>query len=163
MNVICSGVNLKPLIHASQNYQAVLAENKKMFNEVQELKGIIIHVFFLPFVYYVSVIWIHTLFYDTGNIRVFCRIRPFLIDKKEKQSIVEDIGESDLVVVNPSKEGKDVHRSFKFNKIFGPAATQGLFIYSIPFLRLGYGEVFLISRDENFASLFLCIDITVFP
>ncbi|XP_024629146.1 kinesin-like protein KIN-14C isoform X3 [Medicago truncatula] len=102
-------VNLKPLIHASQNYQAVLAENKKMFNEVQELKG---------------------------NIRVFCRIRPFLIDKKEKQSIVEDIGESDLVVVNPSKEGKDVHRSFKFNKIFGPAATQGDVYADIqPFVR----------------------------
>nr|XP_027193131.1 kinesin-like protein KIN-14K isoform X2 [Cicer arietinum] len=91
------GVNLKPLIHASANYHTVLAENRKLFNEVQELKG---------------------------NIRVFCRIRPFLVGKKEKQSIVEDIGENDLVVANPSREGKDAIRSFKFNKIFGPAATQ---------------------------------------
>ncbi|WJX48360.1 hypothetical protein P8452_34937 [Trifolium repens] len=102
-------LNLKPLVHASQNYQAVLAENKKLFNEVQELKG---------------------------NIRVFCRIRPFLLSKKEKQSIVEDIGENDLVVANPSKEGKDAHRSFKFNKIFGPTATQGdVYADIYPFVR----------------------------
>ena len=91
------GVNLKPLVHASQNYQAVVAENRKLFNEVQELKG---------------------------NIRVFCRIRPFLTGKKDNPSIVEDIGENDLVVANPYKEGKDALRSFKFNKIFGPTATQ---------------------------------------
>ncbi|CAK8579573.1 unnamed protein product [Lathyrus sativus] len=102
------GVNLKPLVHASQNYQVILAENKQMFNEIQELKG---------------------------NIRVFCRIRPFLAGKKETQSIIEDIGENDLVVENPSK-GKDALRSFKFNKIFGPAATQGDVYSDIqPFVR----------------------------
>ncbi|KAG5135684.1 hypothetical protein JHK82_020415 [Glycine max] len=91
------GVYLKPLLHAAENYHAVLAENRKMFNEIQELKG---------------------------NIRVFCRIRPFLSGKKDKQSIVELIGENDLVVANPSKEGKDALRSFKFNKVFGSATTQ---------------------------------------
>jgi hypothetical protein len=99
----------------------------------------------------------------TGNIRVFCRIRPFLLSKKEKQSIVEDIGENDLVVANPSKEGKDAHRSFKFNKIFGPTATQGLLLYTLSFFILGYGKVFRISKNENFASLFMCIHVTVFP
>lgn len=64
-------------------------------------------------------------FSDTGNIRVYCRIRPFLSGKKDKQSIVELIGENDLVVANPSKEGKDALRSFKFNKVFGSATTQG--------------------------------------
>ncbi|KAG5041701.1 hypothetical protein JHK85_014177 [Glycine max] len=59
-----------------------------------------------------------------GNIRVYCRIRPFLSGKKEKQSIVKLIGENDLVVANPSKEGKDALRSFKFNKVFGSATTQ---------------------------------------
>ncbi|CAI8619846.1 unnamed protein product [Vicia faba] len=102
------GVNLKPLIHASQNYQVILAENKKMFNEIQELKG---------------------------NIRVFCRIRPFLTGKKETHSVIEDIGENDLVVENPSK-GKDALRSFKFNKIFGPSVTQGDVYSDIqPFVR----------------------------
>ncbi|CAJ1951903.1 unnamed protein product [Sphenostylis stenocarpa] len=91
------GVNLKPLVDAAENYQIVLAENRKLFNEVQELKG---------------------------NIRVYCRIRPFLPGQKEKQSIVEHIGETDLVVANPSKQGKEGLRTFKFNKVFGPTSTQ---------------------------------------
>jgi len=70
----------------------------------------------------------HTFSYDTGNIRVYCRIRPSVAGKIEKESIVEHIGENDLVVANPSKEGKDALRSFKFNRIFGSAATQGLII-----------------------------------
>jgi len=37
-----SGVNLKPLVHASENYRTILAENRKLFNELQELKGNII-------------------------------------------------------------------------------------------------------------------------
>lgn len=77
--------------------------------------------------------------FRTGNIRVFCRIRPSLVGKKETQSIIEDMGETDLVVENPSK-GKDALRSFKFNKIFGPATTQGLFLYTLRFLILGYGD-----------------------
>ncbi|TKY44711.1 Kinesin-4 protein [Spatholobus suberectus] len=91
------GVNLKSLVDAAQNYQTILAENRKLFNEVQELKG---------------------------NIRVYCRLRPFLPGQKEKQSIVEHIGETDLVVANPSKQGKEALRTFKFNKVFGPTSTQ---------------------------------------
>jgi len=92
------GVKLKVLAEASENYNSVLAENRKMFNEIQELKG---------------------------NIRVFCRIRPFLPGQKEKQTIVDYIGEDgELVIANPSKPGKDSHRLFKFNKVFGLAATQ---------------------------------------
>ncbi|KAI4355983.1 hypothetical protein L6164_000037 [Bauhinia variegata] len=91
------GRNLKSLVDAAENYRAVLAENKRLFNEVQELKG---------------------------NIRVYCRIRPFIPGQKEKRSIVEHIGDNDLVVANPSKQGKDALRSFKFNKVFGPASTQ---------------------------------------
>lgn len=85
-----------------------------------------------------------TQFFDTGNIRVYCRIRPFR--NKEKQSIVEHIGENDLVVANPSREGKDALRSFKFNRIFGPTSTQGLFLYAHHFLRLGNGKVSHIQR-----------------
>ncbi|WJX29925.1 hypothetical protein P8452_18517 [Trifolium repens] len=89
------GVNLKPLVHAAENYHTILAENRKLFNELQELKG---------------------------NIRVYCRIRPFVPGQKEKQSIVERIGESELVVANPSK--KEALKTFKFNKIFGPTSSQ---------------------------------------
>ncbi|KAF1859399.1 hypothetical protein Lal_00009983 [Lupinus albus] len=91
------GVNLKPVVDTAESYQEVLAENRKLFNEVQDLKG---------------------------NIRVYCRVRPFIPGQKEKQTIVEHLGETELVVANPSKQGKEALRSFKFNKVFGPASTQ---------------------------------------
>ncbi|KAF7136213.1 hypothetical protein RHSIM_Rhsim08G0134600 [Rhododendron simsii] len=92
------GTKLKALADASQNYYAILAENRKLHNEVQELKG---------------------------NIRVYCRIRPFLPGQKEKQSIIDSLNEfGDLTIANPSKQGKDGQRSFKFNKVYGPEAAQ---------------------------------------
>lgn len=61
-----------------------------------------------------------------GNIRVYCRVRPFLSGQSGKQTTMQYIGENgELVVINPSKPGKDSHRLFKFNKVFGPASTQG--------------------------------------
>ena len=35
----CSEVNLKALADAAGNYHEVLAENRKLFNELQDLKG----------------------------------------------------------------------------------------------------------------------------
>ncbi|KAG5594421.1 hypothetical protein H5410_035653 [Solanum commersonii] len=94
------GAKVRALGHAAANYSALLAENCKLHNEVQELKG---------------------------NIRVYCRIRPFLRGQKEKQSVVEYIGENgELIIVNPSKQGKEGRRSFKFNKVYNPAATQDI-------------------------------------
>ncbi|XP_052174513.1 kinesin-like protein KIN-14P [Diospyros lotus] len=92
------GIKLKAMADAAENYHAVLAENRKLHNEVQELKG---------------------------NIRVYCRIRPFLPGQNATQSTVEPVGENgELGVTNPSKQGKDAQRSFRFNKVYGPAATQ---------------------------------------
>ncbi|KAL0393548.1 UNVERIFIED_CONTAM: Kinesin-like protein KIN-14J [Sesamum latifolium] len=92
------GLNLQGLIDTAQNYQSVLEENRKLYNEVQDLKG---------------------------NIRVYCRIRPFLSGQNGRQTTIQYIGDNgELVVINPSKPGKDSHRLFKFNKVFGPAATQ---------------------------------------
>lgn len=63
-----------------------------------------------------------------GNIRVYCRIRPFLPGQSQKQSTIEYVGENgDLVIANPSKPRKDSRKLFKFNKVFGPAATQGTY------------------------------------
>ena len=43
-----------------------------------------------------------------------------------KHTTIQYIGDNgELVVINPSKQGKDSHRLFKFNKVFGPATTQG--------------------------------------
>ncbi|KAH6835351.1 P-loop nucleoside triphosphate hydrolases superfamily protein with CH domain-containing protein [Perilla frutescens var. hirtella] len=92
------GLNLKGLVEAAENYHSVLEENRKLYNEVQDLKG---------------------------NIRVYCRVRPFLSGQNGKQTTMQYIGENgELVVINPSKPGKDSHRLFKFNKVFGPASTQ---------------------------------------
>ncbi|KAG8374958.1 hypothetical protein BUALT_Bualt10G0049800 [Buddleja alternifolia] len=92
------GINLKGLVDAAQDYHSVLEENRKLYNEVQDLKG---------------------------NIRVYCRIRPFLPGQSRKHTTMQYIGDNgELVVMNPSKPGKESHRLFKFNKVFAPAATQ---------------------------------------
>ncbi|CAL9055841.1 unnamed protein product [Musa banksii] len=92
------GLKLKVLADAADNYHKVLAENQRLYNEVQELKG---------------------------NIRVYCRIRPFLPGQNQKSTTIDYIGESgELLIVNPSKQGKDGHRMFKFNKVFDLAASQ---------------------------------------
>ncbi|GAA0169749.1 microtubule binding motor protein [Lithospermum erythrorhizon] len=83
---------------AARNYYDVLAENQKLHNVVQDLRG---------------------------NIRVHCRIRPFLPEKEEKLSAIEYMGENgELVIINPSKTGKEASRLFKFNKVYGPSSTQ---------------------------------------
>ncbi|OWM65143.1 kinesin-like protein KIN-14P [Punica granatum] len=104
------GVNFQALSDAAANYHTVLMENRKMFNELQDLKG---------------------------NIRVYCRVRPFLPGQSGRQTIVECVGDDgELVVANPSKSGKEGHRMFKFNKVFGPTATQANVYSDIqPFVR----------------------------
>ncbi|XLS51932.1 hypothetical protein HN51_012609, partial [Arachis hypogaea] len=89
---------LKGLADAAENYHVVLAENRKLYNEVQDLKG---------------------------NIRVYCRIRPFLPGQNQNHSTIEFAGEDgELIVSNPLKQGKDSRKLFKFNKVFGQAASQ---------------------------------------
>lgn len=104
------GANLKGLADAAQNYHAILTENRKLYNEIQDLKG---------------------------NIRVYCRIRPFLPGQSAKQTTIEYIGDNgELVVTNPLKQGKDSHRLFKFNKVFGPVASQEeVFLDTQPLIR----------------------------
>lgn len=104
------GTKLKGLTDAAEKYHVVLDENRKLYNEVQDLKG---------------------------NIRVYCRIRPFLPGQSQKQTTIEYVGENgDIVVANPSKQGKDSRRLFKFNKVFGPAATQEeVFLDTQPLIR----------------------------
>ncbi|CAA7032461.1 unnamed protein product [Microthlaspi erraticum] len=92
------GKKVLELGDAAANYHEVLTENQKLFNELQELKG---------------------------NIRVYCRVRPFLRGQGESNTVVEHIGEhGELVVLNPTKPGKDGLRKFRFNKVYSPASTQ---------------------------------------
>lgn len=84
----------------------------------------LINVIYNAFKY--SVFFISLKLSRVGNIRVYCRIRPFLPGQKAKQTIVDYVGDNgELTVVNPSKQGKEIRRSFKFNQVYGSKATQG--------------------------------------
>lgn len=61
---------------------------------------------------------------SSGNIRVYCRIRPAF--HVEATKVIDFIGEDgSLVVLDPLKSQKDGKRVFRFDHIFGPTATQG--------------------------------------
>ncbi|PNY05869.1 kinesin-4-like protein, partial [Trifolium pratense] len=104
------GMKLKGLAEAADNYHVLLTENRKLYNEVQDLKG---------------------------NIRVYCRVRPFLSGQSQKHTSVEFIGDDgELIISNPHKQGKESRKLFKFNKVFGQAASQEeVFLDTRPLIR----------------------------
>ncbi|KAL6513289.1 hypothetical protein OROGR_020775 [Orobanche gracilis] len=88
--------HLSTMAHAASGYQKVLEENRKLYNQVQDLKG---------------------------NIRVYCRVRPFLPGQANGSSAVEDVSDNTITIITPSKVGKG-KKSFTFNKCFGPCSSQ---------------------------------------
>lgn len=104
------GIKLKGLAEAADNYHVLLTENRKLYNEVQDLKG---------------------------NIRVYCRIRPFLSGQSQNHTTVEFIGDDgELIISNPLKQGKESRKLFKFNKVFGQATSQEeVFLDTRPLIR----------------------------
>ncbi|KAH7674311.1 Minus-end-directed kinesin ATPase protein [Dioscorea alata] len=83
---------------SKSSYQKLLEENRLLYNQVQDLKG---------------------------NIRVYCRVRPFISNQMDGKSTVDYIGENgNIMVVNPHKQGKEARRIFSFNKVFGVNASQ---------------------------------------
>ncbi|XP_047174609.1 kinesin-like protein KIN-14I [Vigna umbellata] len=102
------GMHVHGLAHAASGYHRVLEENRKLYNQVQDLKG---------------------------SIRVYCRVRPFFPGQSNHLSAVENINDGTITVNIPSKNGKG-RRSFNFNKIFGPSATQAeVFLDMQPLVR----------------------------
>ncbi|KAL8545501.1 hypothetical protein ACS0TY_005593 [Phlomoides rotata] len=95
------GKHLNVLATAASRYQKVLVENRKLYNQVQDLKG---------------------------NIRIYCRIRPFLPGQPTSVSAAEAIDEQTLSTLNPAKNGKG-KKLFTFNRVFGPSASQDV-VYS---------------------------------
>ncbi|XP_059297995.1 kinesin-like protein KIN-14I isoform X1 [Lycium ferocissimum] len=91
------GMHIHGLAHAASGYHRVLEENRKLYNQVQDLKG---------------------------SIRVYCRVRPFLPGQSSYISNVDHIDDGSITIGVPSKNGKG-RKSFNFNKVFGPSATQG--------------------------------------
>ncbi|XP_047320776.1 kinesin-like protein KIN-14F [Impatiens glandulifera] len=91
------GKHMKRLAHAASAYQKVLEENRKLYNQIQDLKG---------------------------NIRVYCRVRPFLPGQANGVTTVDSIDEGSITIGGPSKIAKAGRKSFTFNRVFGPGATQ---------------------------------------
>ncbi|KAE8675424.1 Kinesin-4 [Hibiscus syriacus] len=91
------GKHLHTLAYAASGYKTVLEENRKLYNQVQDLKG---------------------------SIRVYCRVRPQFGVQSNVLSCVDHIDDTTITVLVPSKNGKEGRKSFTFNKIFGPSATQ---------------------------------------
>ncbi|KAK4418097.1 Kinesin-like protein KIN-14I [Sesamum alatum] len=90
------GLHIHGLAHAASGYHRVLEENRKLYNQVQDLKG---------------------------NIRVYCRVRPFLPGQCSYLSTVDHIEEGTITINTLTKNAKG-RKSFNFNKVFGPSATQ---------------------------------------
>ncbi|CAK8544377.1 unnamed protein product [Lathyrus sativus] len=102
------GMHIHSLAQAASGYHRVLEENRKLYNEVQDLKG---------------------------SIRVYCRIRPFFPGQPNQLSAVESIEDGTITVSIPPRNGKG-QRSFNFNKVFGPSATQAeVFLDMQPLIR----------------------------
>ncbi|XP_047050829.1 kinesin-like protein KIN-14Q [Lolium rigidum] len=91
------GKHLQILSNAASGYHKVLEDNRKLYNQIQDLKG---------------------------NIRVYCRVRPFLPGQENSSTSVAGMEDRTITIITPTKYGKDGSKSFTFNKVFGPAATQ---------------------------------------
>ncbi|KFK43213.1 hypothetical protein AALP_AA1G095200 [Arabis alpina] len=103
------GEHLHGLANAAAGYTRVLEENRKLYNQVQDLKG---------------------------SIRVYCRVRPFLPGKTSDLTTVDHIEGSTIAIATPSKYGKECQKSFTFNKVFGPSASQeAVFADTQPLIR----------------------------
>lgn len=102
--------HIKGLEVASSVYHKVLEENRLLYNQVQDLKGMI---------------------------RVYCRVRPFLPGQSDGKTTVDYIGENgNIMIVNPYKQGKDARKVFSFNKVFGTNVTQQqIYIDTQPLIR----------------------------
>ena len=87
---------MRSLAQAAAGYRKVVDENRKLYNQVQDLKG---------------------------SIRVYCRVRPAF--GPPKPSCVDCTDEVTMAVITPAKGGKETRKLFTFNRVFNPQATQG--------------------------------------
>ncbi|MCD7446464.1 hypothetical protein HAX54_007777 [Datura stramonium] len=103
------GKHLHGIAHAASSYQKVLDENRKLYNLVQDLKG---------------------------NIRVYCRVRPFMPGQPSSQTTVDHIDDGNITISTFSKNGKEAKKPFTFNRVFGPSVTQAeVFADTQPLIR----------------------------
>lgn len=85
---------------------------------------------------------------SSGNIRVYCRIRPSF--SPETKNTIDFIGgDGTLVILDPSKPQKEGKKVFQFNQVFGPTATQGYASYEVLLIL-----VFTLFKLRHIYSLF---------
>ncbi|XP_076906098.1 kinesin-like protein KIN-14Q [Bidens hawaiensis] len=90
------GTHMHTICQAAAGYKKGLEENRKLYNQVQDLKG---------------------------NIRVYCRIRPFLPGQENKVTSVDYTDDETVAIIVP-KGGREGRKASMFNKVFGPSSTQ---------------------------------------
>eukprot|EP00898_Chlorokybus_atmophyticus_P005281 jgi/Chlat1/5754/Chrsp38S05577 len=88
--------NVSEMAYMAANYRKVCEENRRLYNEVQDLKG---------------------------NIRVYCRVRPLTRQEAAVgDSVIDYIGDDGEIIIAQPKT--TVHKQFTFDRIFGPDSTQ---------------------------------------
>ncbi|KAL4583217.1 hypothetical protein LXL04_007784 [Taraxacum kok-saghyz] len=103
------GGNVRTLCQAAAGYKKVLEENRKLYNQVQDLKG---------------------------SIRVYCRIRPPLPGQENRPTHVDYTDDETVTIIIPTKSGKEGRKASMFNKVFGPSSTQAeVFTDTQPLIR----------------------------
>lgn len=126
-----TGLHIHGLAYAASGYHRVLEENRKLYNQVQDLKGnttvCSTFVILIPILFgypNANPLFMLLCCIQSGSIRVYCRVRPFLPGQNNYLSTVDHIEEGVITINTLAKNGK-VRKSFNFNKVFGPSATQG--------------------------------------
>ncbi|KAK9862343.1 hypothetical protein WJX84_009346 [Apatococcus fuscideae] len=87
-------VQISELQTVADKYAGTVEENRRLYNEVQDLKG---------------------------NIRVFCRIRPLGRTGDPSEGCTEVGMEGEVAVYNPNTRQR---RTFKYDRVFGPESSQ---------------------------------------
>lgn len=117
------GRHLQVLSVAASGYHRVLDENRKLYNQVQDLKGDLLQFLNMTrVVFSTDFLLICPLL---GNIRVYCRVRPFLPGQLSGATTIGRVDDGSITIITPPKYGKESRRVFNFNKVFGPSASQG--------------------------------------
>ncbi|KAL4583214.1 hypothetical protein LXL04_007781 [Taraxacum kok-saghyz] len=101
--------NVRTLCQAAAGYKKVLEENRKLYNQVQDLKG---------------------------SIRVYYRIRPLLPGQENRPTHVDYTDDETVTIIIPTKSGKEGRKASMFNKVFRPSSTQAeVFTDTQPLIR----------------------------
>lgn len=132
-----TGKHLHGLASAASGYHRVLEENRKLYNQLQDLKGKEMTWLNVGLIFNFNETKRREIFIRSGNIRVYCRVRPFLGEQSNNFSTISNIEEGSISI--SSRNGREGKKTFSFNRVFGPRATQGLclFVFSLKLSKNG--------------------------